>query len=757
MKTFRTIAALVLASTSTTMIQAVEETWVYAVQVTAKVQADPAAIELSWPADSHPVGGYTVFRRAPGDATWGNGVELPGAATGYRDEAVALGTVYEYQIVKQANYPDGGPAYKGYGYIASGINAPLVEQRGNVFLIVERSVAEPLAVELNRLQADLVGDGWIVVRRDVGREDRPEEVKAVIKAEYEADPQQARAVFLLGHVPVLRSGNLNVDGHEARPMPADVFYGDMDGEWTDANGDGIYDQSLLPSDVELQVGRVDFADLTGATVNFEFPSEIVLLKRYLDKDHAFRHARVRPAARALIGNPMGDANGQAYAASGYRNFAPLVGPENVRTVEAQLETPAAERFISALAKADYLWVYGCGAGSDFAVNNLGTHGEYNGLWSHDFIEQNARGTFYQFFGSWFADWSKPDNLLRSALTAPEYGLAASWAGRPHPFFHHMGMGETIGYGIRVSQNNNGTYQNQVQRQLRGVHIALMGDPTLRMSVVAPPTDLTSTSSGETVQLSWKASADTVSGYHVYRSSNGGPFTRINPEIVGDTSFTDAARPSGDAAYMVRAIALHVGPSGSFYHASQGAFAEPSTASAAAMLEADPSARMKATDVVWVDDLLPAGAIGYASENDAWSWTASNPAPFSGGVAHQSKIAAGMHHHFFAFADAPLVVSGGDTLFAYVFLDPANPPREIMLTWLAGDWEHRAYWGENLIAEGVDGSAGRRRIGPLPPAGRWVRLELPADAVALENRTATGMGFTLHDGRATWDRAGKARP
>ena len=82
----------------------------------------------------------------------------------------------------------------------------------------------------------------------------------------------------------------------------------MDGRWTDENGDGIYDQSAVPSEVELQVGRVDFADFTGkfGGAEYAFPSEIELLARYLDKDHAFRQVAVRATPRALIGNLVGD-------------------------------------------------------------------------------------------------------------------------------------------------------------------------------------------------------------------------------------------------------------------------------------------------------------------------------------------------------------------------------------------------------------------------------------------------------------------
>ena len=46
------------------------------------------------------------------------------------------------------------------------------------------------------------------------------------------------------------------------------------------------------------------------------------------------------------------------------------------------------------------------------------------------------------------------------------------------------------------------------------------------------------------------------------------------------------------------------------------------------------------------------------------------------------------------------------------------------------------------------------MGPLPPPGRWVRLEVPAATVGLEGQIVAGMAFTLFDGMATWDRSGK---
>src|SRR5262249_46389905 len=154
-------------------------------------------------------------------------------------------------------------------------------------------------------------------------------------------------------------------------------------------------------------------------------------------------------------------------------------------------------------------------------------------------------TFYLLFGSWLVDWSQPDNIMRAALAAPDYGLTAAWAGRPHLFFHHMALGETIGYGIRLSQNNTTLYRNQVNLETRGIHLARMGDPTLRMHVVAPPGAVTVAPGGGSPALSWTASADAAAGYHVYRAtSDAGPFTRVTSTPVTATSHTDLSAPAG---------------------------------------------------------------------------------------------------------------------------------------------------------------------------------------------------------------------
>ncbi len=78
----------------------------------------------------------------------------------------------------------------------------------------------------------------------------------------------------------------------------------------------------------------------------------------------------------------------------------------------------------------------------------------------------------------------------------------------------------------------------------------------------------------------------------------------------------------------------------------------------------------------------------------------------------------------------------------------------MLQWNTGDWNHRAYWGENAIPWGRDGSGERRQFGPLPKKGEWVRLEVETTKVGLKpGMVINGWAFTQFGGTVYWDRAG----
>jgi hypothetical protein len=160
------------------------------------------------------------------------------------------------------------------------------------------------------------------------------------------------------------------------------------------------------------------------------------------------------------------------------------------------------------------------------------------------------------------------------------------------------------------------------------------------------------------------------------------------------------------------------------------------------------------ELIWLDDSTPSGST--SGGDDEWNWTNTNPASLIGSFVHQSLLKSGLHEHYFENASFKLQVNPGEKLSAWIFVDPAFPPSEIMLQFKDEEgWEHRAYWGENLITDlGTDGTNSRRRIGDIPSGVGWKQLVVPANLVGLENKLVNGMKFTLHGGRAAWDRVGK---
>lgn len=166
-------------------------------------------------------------------------------------------------------------------------------------------------------------------------------------------------------------------------------------------------------------------------------------------------------------------------------------------------------------------------------------------------------------------------------------------------------------------------------------------------------------------------------------------------------------------------------------------------------------RLTAATLRQAIDATPPAVPDIATDPDALeteSFAPWGPPPDAGG--HRARAMPGLHQHFFDGAAATIVPSVGAPLYAWAYLDADDPPRTLMLQWFSGNWEHRAYWGEDLVPWGATGTESRRRLGDLPPAGRWLRLEIPPEAVGLADRSVSGMAFTMVDGRAAFGPAGR---
>lgn len=160
------------------------------------------------------------------------------------------------------------------------------------------------------------------------------------------------------------------------------------------------------------------------------------------------------------------------------------------------------------------------------------------------------------------------------------------------------------------------------------------------------------------------------------------------------------------------------------------------------------------DFVWVEDDFPRGSKAEANgEAGALKWV-------EGEKVHSGKRAIsrkdkGLAQDVFTQASPPLIVGKEDKLFAHVYLDPADPPKAIMLQYHTSEWLHRANWGdEDAIPYGDKGTSKKLLLGALPKAGEWVRLEVDAAKLDLKpGAKVDGLAFTQFGGTVYWDRAG----
>ena len=83
------------------------------------------------------------------------------------------------------------------------------------------------------------------------------------------------------------------------------------------------------------------------------------------------------------------------------------------------------------------------------------------------------------------------------------------------------------------------------------------------------------------------------------------------------------------------------------------------------------------DFVWIDDAVPRRS---PQGDGAWEFVARPDHPVASGQSALRIAAQGLKQRFFDNAGRKLKVGEGDTLFAHVFIDPLNPPKEIMLQW-----------------------------------------------------------------------------
>ena len=539
----------------------------YTVQAWVEVNKQTPSITIKWQKLSVGLTGYRIYRKTKESTSWGaTKVNLSITDTSWTDTDVKIGTVYEYNLYKM-----NGSQGIGNTYFQSGIEIPVLHSRGNALVVVEKGLATSIQTELNGYYRDIAADGWKVYSMEVLQTDSIQKVKREIK-KIENQSGGIRSLIILGHVAVPYSGNFGLDPYYTVPpdghspdhngaWPTDSYYAIDFDNWEDAltntngisrlenknsPGDGKWDQIEFPGMVKYYTGRIDLSNMPKFTKN-----EAELTKQYIKKAHDFRFKNTQVVEKGVIDENFSASYG-AFASTGWRNFSVMFGPKNI--IE--------QDYLSTCRNENILFGYGAGAGSYQSCSGIGTT---------DSFATTKGAVFNLLFGSYFGDWDNANNILRAPLASSENGLTNAWSGRPYWQNHPMALGEPIGYCAMITQNNKSTYSSNIYANT--IPIGLMGDPTLRLHSIAPPTNLQATpiSNNKEVNLDWTASTEAGNlGYYIYRSST--PLSinvPINSTPFIGTTFIDKSPFEGTNYYMVKTVKLTTSASGTYLNLSHG--------------------------------------------------------------------------------------------------------------------------------------------------------------------------------------------
>jgi hypothetical protein len=237
-----------------------------------------------------------VYRRPFGTISWTNVASSLPAGTGHWiDNNVLPGQIWEYQVKRFDTWNYGGLDHSATGYTIGSLLSDNTNYKGQMILLVADDIPAALAVKYTRLKKEITADGWFINELIVPKANSWDSGNEVVTIKnqlisvYNSAPiaDKPKLLFILGHVPLPRSGSTSViapDDHSENKgaRGSDAYYADIDGTYTDTAtynpgglattlavnlpGDFKWDQDFFPSDVEFSFGRVDFADLSDVSL-----------------------------------------------------------------------------------------------------------------------------------------------------------------------------------------------------------------------------------------------------------------------------------------------------------------------------------------------------------------------------------------------------------------------------------------------------------------------------------------------------------
>lgn len=329
-------------------------------------------------------------------------------------------------------------------------------------VLVNAEIYPALEFQLERYMIELTGEGYDVELYTTSG-GTPEDLRTFLREKYYAGLE---GCIFIGDLPIAwyeTIANLSIIEH----FPCDLFYMDLDGDFIDSDGDGLFDTHTGDVAPDIWLGR-----LTASPLNWNDADEIALLHNYFEKNHLYRSG-LRPLNNRALGYIDDDwANGGgswSYDVSEVYDNGTVINDKWI-TWDTDYENRLAENyeliFLAAHSTAYY----------HTFTNPSGSLGETG---YSEIIDINPTAYFYILFACSNARFVEQNYMAGWYIFSRDYGLAAvgntrdggMWA--DEDFYGPFANVNPIGYCLynwlhdRIKTGYSSFYG-----------LTLIGDPTL---------------------------------------------------------------------------------------------------------------------------------------------------------------------------------------------------------------------------------------------------------------------------------------
>jgi hypothetical protein len=350
-----------------------------------------------------------------------------------------------------------------------------------VDVVVHAELYPFITTELAQYQADLVTAGYSV------QVDTMRGTSHQVLRSHLAGVSNLVGAVLVGALPVAwyEDGWGAPTGEE---FPIDLYFMDLDGDWVDADGDGLYDDHSGSMDADIWVGRLDSRPLT-------WDDEVRLMRRYFEKNHAYRTGSLSLPDRGL-----------AYIDDDWY----FGGTCDLDLVYTDLTSVTANNTTRASdyrqrLEQGYEWIQICAHSSPWG-HTFKTNSTYGGtVFNTDIYGIRPQAHFYNLFACSGTRYMEENCSAGWDIFHDDYGLLAVGSAKSGSMLHFddfygpMGQGECIGEAFRL-------WFAQWAEEDRDWFYAMniLGDPTLK-----PHGNVEGRAAGREPQLVLPVDAETV--------------------------------------------------------------------------------------------------------------------------------------------------------------------------------------------------------------------------------------------------------